>query len=383
MYYSEYLELDKVLSAQHPRSTSALTLPSHDEMLFIIVHQSYELWFKQILHELQSVNEMLHRDRIDDNSEEMTQAIQRLDRVKRIIKLLIQHMDVLDTMQPIDFLEFRGLLSPASGFQSRQFRQIEALLGLRMDARHNSSHYKNTEVHKGGFKLEDHKAITETEEAPTILSGLKRWLDRMPFLSQEYMVDYVSSTPKSYHLNESGADPVMIDYSFVYTGIQAEARDAKISDLGRKETMGHDIKDDVSKIIMTFNEAVDNFMQTFIFKGSGSFTAKEMRSAIFITAYRHMPMLNLPYQLITSLVEIDELLSSWRYRHFQIAMKMIGNKQGTGGSEGAGYLFGALMKNKVFHDLAILPTYYLRRDQLPILGEKLTSDLTFKHFEHA
>lgn len=379
LYYSDYLKLDKILSAQQPRSTFDLTLPSHDEMLFIIVHQSYELWFKQILHELSSVNDTLHRDNIDDNSEEMAQAIQRLGRVKRIVHLLIQHMDVLDTMEPIDFLEFRGLLTPASGFQSKQFRQIEAMLGLQMESRHNKEHYKNTEVHKGGFKPEDHQEITDVEKAPTILDGLRSWLGRMPFLEDEYMSDYVGSMPKNLRKGDFEMDPVMLDYLFIYEGIQAEARDLKLSQLQGSE----DGKNDIEKAYKAFHDAMDRFREVFMIKGSGPFAPKQMRAAMFITAYRHMPMLSLPYQLITSLVEIDELFSSWRYRHFQMAMKMIGNKQGTGGSEGAGYLFGALMKNKVFHDLAVLPTYFIRRDQLPILGSKLTAALTFKQLEHA
>ncbi len=377
MYYASYLELDKILSAQHPQSTTKSTLPSHDEMLFIIVHQAYELWFKQILHELRFVNDVLQEDNIDDNSEEMALAIDRLDRVKRIIKLLIGQMDVLDTMQPIDFLEFRGLLTPASGFQSTQFRQIEAMLGLRMEDRHNKEHYKNTEVHSGGFKAEDHQTITETEQAPTILSGLKQWLDRMPFLNEEYLEDYVSSTHANHHLRAK-ADAVMVDYLFAYEEIQAEARDVKINGLYRKKVLGEDTKDDVKKITDSFHNSMHIFDKTFMADGSGPFSAKEMRAALFITSYRHMPMLRLPFELISSVTEIDELFSSWRYRHFQIAMKMIGNKPGTGGSAGAEYLLGALAKNKVFHDLAVLPTYYLRRDQLPILGDKLTSFLTFK-----
>lgn len=378
MYYSTYLQLDKVLSAQQPQSTKDLTLPAHDEMLFIIVHQAYELWFKQILHELAAVNTTLHQRNIDDNSEEMALAIHRLDRVKRIIRLLTGHMDVLDTMQPIDFLEFRALLTPASGFQSVQFREIEAMLGLSMNARHEPEHYKNAGAHKGGFTAEDHEAITAVEAKPTILSGLKQWLDRMPFLSDMHLADYVSSTPKTHPMKDGRTDPLMIDYYFTYEGLQIESRDSKISTLALRAGMGEETKTHVDKVTNAFNSAIKNFTDTFFLIGSGPFSPKEMRSALFITAYRHMPMLRLPYELITSLVEVDELLSAWRFRHFQIAMRMIGNKPGTGGSDGGSYLFGALQKNKVFADLGVLPTYYIARNQLPILPEGMTNALKFQ-----
>ncbi len=117
--YARYLLIDDLLELQRP-----LTPEAHDELLFIVVHQSYELWFKLVLHELERVRDELEASRPQA-------ALPGLRRVAAIERLLLEHLEVLETMGPEGFLEFRDPLAPASGFQSVQFRQIEWLSGLR------------------------------------------------------------------------------------------------------------------------------------------------------------------------------------------------------------------------------------------------------------
>ncbi|MGH2574324.1 MAG: tryptophan 2,3-dioxygenase family protein, partial [Ignavibacteria bacterium] len=128
IYYSDYLQLDKLLKSQKPKSEE-YGHPAHDEMLFIIVHQAYELWFKLIIHELDSIINMFKDESIDEKS--IGIAVSRLQRITEIEKLLIDQLRVLETMTPLDFLDFRDFLIPASGFQSFQFRLIENKLGLK------------------------------------------------------------------------------------------------------------------------------------------------------------------------------------------------------------------------------------------------------------
>ena len=118
--YANYLDLEKLLTLQNPRSSPA----EHDEMLFIVVHQVYELWFKVVLFELEAA-----RDRID--ADDVFFARHYLHRVHVIERLLVEQIEVLETMSPQDFLAFRSQLAPASGFQSVQFREIEFLSGLK------------------------------------------------------------------------------------------------------------------------------------------------------------------------------------------------------------------------------------------------------------
>src|SRR5215212_2632638 len=121
--YSAYLKIDELLSLQQPRSTG----PEHDEMLFIVIHQVYELWFKELLHELDRVMALLTAD-------DSVRAQHTLKRVLTILKVLVAQLDILETMTPLEFLSFRARLEAASGFQSDQFRQIEFLLGAKASA---------------------------------------------------------------------------------------------------------------------------------------------------------------------------------------------------------------------------------------------------------
>ncbi len=130
VYYSDYLQLDKILNAQALESDK-YNKHAHYEMLFIVIHQTYELWFKQLLFEVESVSDIFAQKEINDNSPDLQIAVHRLERCCTILKVLVQQIDVMETMTPMDFLDFRDMLRPASGFQSIQFKFLEALLGLK------------------------------------------------------------------------------------------------------------------------------------------------------------------------------------------------------------------------------------------------------------
>src|SRR5438874_9073187 len=121
--YQSYLKIDDLLSLQQPRSAG----PEHDETLFIIIHQVYELWFKELLHEFDRVMRLLEQD-------ESSRAQHTLKRVLTILKVMVAQLDILETMTPLEFLSFRARLEAASGFQSDQFRQIEFMLGAKNEA---------------------------------------------------------------------------------------------------------------------------------------------------------------------------------------------------------------------------------------------------------
>src|SRR5213595_959895 len=120
--YATYLKLDELLSLQQPLSP----LPEHDEMLFIVIHQVYELWFKELLHELDRVRQLLEAD-------EPHRSQHTLKRILTILKVMVAQLDILETMTPLEFLSFRERLDADSGFQSDQFRQIEFVLGVKSD----------------------------------------------------------------------------------------------------------------------------------------------------------------------------------------------------------------------------------------------------------
>lgn len=176
--YSDYLRLEDILNSQELKSAERGT-PAHDEMLFIIIHQVYELWFKQVIHELDSVLGIFGKATVVES--DVSLAVSRLDRIIEIQKVLIDQVRVLETMTAMDFLEFRDDLFPSSGFQSAQFRLLENKLGLPKNNRINygRENYKSAIIDKEKEKVE------RSEYERSLFALLENWLERTPFLSFE------------------------------------------------------------------------------------------------------------------------------------------------------------------------------------------------------
>lgn len=335
VYYSDYLQLDKILGAQEPESDK-IGKDAHDEMLFIVVHQAYELWFKQILHEVGSVMSILKKPAINDNSPQLQLVVHRLDRTVEILKLLIQQIDVIETMTPLDFMDFRDLLRPASGFQSMQFKILEAKLGLKMDERFGKSYYTSQ------LKDHDREKIEALEGQENLFELVKEWLERMPFFDQEELWS---------NFNTDGEDhPFWQEYRKAYesTILETETRNLEYFDM----------------VMMGEREG-------------RKLSLKARRSALFIMLYRGYPVLSLPYRLLNYLLEIDELMATWRYRHMNMVHRMIGHRVGTGGSTGKSYLKNALDSHYIFSEFAELTSYLVERSKRPRLGDDLNQKLGF------
>jgi tryptophan 2,3-dioxygenase len=248
--YGNYLKIDELLALQQPRSGS-----EHDEMLFIIIHQVYELWFKELLHELDRVARLLTGD-------EPHRAQHTLKRILTILKVMVAQLDILETMTPLEFLSFRARLDAASGFQSDQFRQIEFLLGVK-------SEEAITRFPEGGRARE---ALTRRYAAPTLWDAFLHYLSR-------------------------------------------EGYPVPAAQLSRTVTIPVASSEDVQQIL--------------------------------IDIYRRDPK---NAELCERLVDLDEGLQEWRYRHVKMVERTIGTRRGTGGSSGVGYLSGTLSR-AIFPDL--------------------------------
>jgi tryptophan 2,3-dioxygenase len=324
VYYGAYLQLEKIIEAQDPESFKEGKTPAHDEMLFIIIHQAYELWFKQILFEVNSVIDIMCKPALNDNSPEMQTVVHRLKRVTTILKVLVQQIDIMETMTPMDFLDFRDMLRPASGFQSYQFKVMEAKLGLKFEQRHGQKYYT------AQLKEKDIAVIKEAENGQSVLQLINAWLERMPFITTEFWNNYQN----------------------VYVNSLAEAE-----------------KNNAEFFANVFNDdAVDT---------ERNLTPKACRAALFIMLYHGYPMLELPFQLLDTLLEIDNQLGNWRNRHINMVRRMIGTRIGTGGSTGAGYLKAAMDKHYIFKELAQLNSFLINRRQLPVLPKELVERLGY------
>ena len=237
--YSSYLRVDDLLDLQQPRSEG----PEHDEMLFIVIHQVYELWFKEILHEIDRVKQLLEAD-------EAHRAQHTLKRILTILKVLVAQLDILETMTPLEFMSFRARLEAASGFQSDQFRQLEFTLGRKSR--------QAIERFAAGSRAQ--MALEQRFAEPTLWDAFLRYLAR-----EGYAVPQTALT--------------------------------------------RDVTDAVQP--------------------------SEDLQQILIDIYRKDPKNS---EICERLVDLDEGLQEWRYRHVKMVERTIGVKTGTGGSAGAAYL---------------------------------------------
>lgn len=333
-YYQDYLRLQDLLQLQD-RASEAQGAPAHDEMLFIIIHQAYELWFKQILFELESVADIFKGERLNDHSPDMGIALRRLSRVSEIFKLLLQQMSVMETMTALDFLDFRNMIVPASGFQSYQFRQIETLLGLKMDERYAKKYYLQQ------FRPEHIEDLEARAKQASLLDLVKLWLARFPFFEAPHW--------EGYEALEAGND-FWADYQQLYA-----------QSLSVQEGQSNRLAD---------------FQATFMDENAGEEQLIN-RATLFIMLFRDYPLLQQPFQFLDTLIEIDHLMATWRYRHMTMVRRMIGMRTGTGGTSGRDYLSGAAASHYVFNHFASMATFLMERRNLPDLPQALKRQLSF------
>jgi tryptophan 2,3-dioxygenase len=352
LYYGDYLNLDTLLNSQIPKSGKH-GQEVHDEMLFIITHQAYELWFKQILHELLSVLELFSATPLDEKRLHIVAA--RLDRIIRIQNVINQQIGILETMTPLDFLDFRNYLIPASGFQSRQFREIELRLGL---AHHSSS------CSYGRFNKEDGAYLERVGQQKTLFELLDTWLARTPFLESEgfsFWNSYRSAVEKM--LNN---DAVIIENNPL---LSAEEKNQQYAE--HESTK--------QSFACLFDRQLYEHHKE---RGQFQLSHKATLAALFIQLYRDEPLLQLPFRVLTHLMDIDEQLTNWRSGHALMVQRMLGSKIGTGGSSGHDYLKSTISGKRIFTDLFNLSTYLIPRSQLPTLPEPLIRNLNFYQVRH-
>lgn len=355
VYYGDYLQLDKILDA-HELQSKKYGKEAHDENLFIIIHQTYELWFKQMLIEIDSVRDLFDMDYVPNNV--LNTAVSRFKRVAEILKVLINQMTVIETMTPLDFMEFRDFLLPASGFQSVQFRLFETALGLKFEFR--------SDVEKGFFdsrlNATDKEKLKKAEQRKSLFELVEAWLERMPFSNFgdfNFWEEYKNAVGNMLNKDENiiKNNPTLNDLQRKYELKNLEATKNSFAHLFDSEKH-----------------------QSLVDKREVRLSQKATLASLFIHIYRDEPILNLPFQLLDSIVEIDELITTWRYRHAIMAQRILGTKIGTGGSSGHDYLKKTTESCRVFVDFFNLPTFLIPKTEVPELPADLRKELGF-HFD--
>ncbi|MEM9103169.1 MAG: tryptophan 2,3-dioxygenase family protein [Pseudomonadota bacterium] len=351
-HYSDYLQLGKLLDSQKPES-KRYGSEAHDETLFIIVHQAYELWFKQILHEISYVMSVFAKPSVNEEALGVVNSL--LDRVITIQNVLIQQLDVMETMTPLDFLDFRDYLVPASGFQSIQFKKIEIFLGLKSEQRigfDQESFYRRLRPH-------EREELIALEKAPNLFNHVNDWLERTPFLEDDAFKFW-----EAYHqavIAMLAHDEEIIKKN---TNLSEKEKTLQIINLN---TTRHSFE------YLSNDRLFEEQQQQGVFR----FSHPAMLAAVFINLYRDEPIIHQPFRFLTSLVKIDEQFTTWRYRHALMVNRIIGKKIGTGGSSGQAYLQQTTENNRFFPDLFNLSTFLIPRSALPKLPETLRAKLGF------
>jgi tryptophan 2,3-dioxygenase len=293
---------------------------------------------------------------------DIAKAIASLERVKAIQPMLLQKLAVLETMTPMEFLEFRDYLVPASGFQSWQFRIIEILLGLSTQNRGNMSH----EYMKRKLRLEDYEKVVFWESQASLQDLTETWLEHMPWLRApgngdtvnfDWMREYKEAV---YQLLQSDEDTMREVFAELHM-------DEKLLEEELQQVMSNRA---------TFNSLFDiEQHKEMINRGVRKFSQKAILNAIFAYLYRDLTALHSPFRFLTLLVEIDDGFTSWRYRHAQMAHRMIGRKMGTGATSGADHLLRVAQQNSSFKDLRNLSTFLIPYSKMPPLPPGVLSVL--------
>lgn len=355
--YSEYLQLNKLLKCQHPISAEA-GKAVHDEHLFIITHQAYELWFKQILYEIDSVRSLFSSSCVDGGK--TLQIICRLNRIVLILKLLVDQFMILETMTPLDFIDFRGYLSSASGFQSLQFRLIENKLGVKESNRvkYNQQHYLKV--------FNDEESVQKLQDSlnsPSLFKLVESWLERTPGLEKNGFNFW-----KKY---EEAVD------CWLEESIRKPAQ--KENDPKKREILMMEYTKQKESFDSIFSEELHS---KYVERGERNLSHEALQGALIISLYRDEPRFSQPFQIISYLMDIDSLLTKWRYNHVTTVQRMIGSKIGTGGSSGYQYLRSTVSdRYKVFLDLFNLSTFLLPRECIPPLDNQMKRRLNLLYPE--
>ncbi|XP_039262948.2 tryptophan 2,3-dioxygenase-like [Styela clava] len=351
MNYGKYLGLDKLLSSQELRSGSTGLTPIHDEHLFIIVHQTFELWFKQMLHEINSVRTIFMSEYLEERNS--LTVISRINRVIAILKLCTEQFTILETMTPQDFLDFRDFLEGGSGFQSFQFRMLEIRLGVKNELRvaYNRNHFLEV------FFGDERKSLETAMKEPSLLDLVNYWLERTPGLKRQTFDFW-----KKFRCSVEA----MLDE------MKAVAEDE--SDLQKKENLMWEYKRKAKNFSTIFDENLHNDL---LKKDERRFTYHALQGALMIFFYRDEPRFHLPFQLLHSLMDVDNYLMKFRYNHACMVQRMVGSKVGTGGSSGYQYLRSTCSdRYKIFLDLLNMATYLVPRDRIPPLTSQMKRSLS-------
>lgn len=351
--YWDYIRVEDLLSLQGGVERDETKLVN-DEVLFITVHQVFELWFKLVLRELRTARDLFHAERVAE--QELSGAVRSLKRACSVLRVANQHWEVMETLTTREFLAFRDKLFPASGFQSAQLRQIEILFGLDMNERIplglEGGYLEALRASDGAPSPALARVKNQLDDQPTFKASLDEWLHRTPI---DGSAPHAPDDEK--HVRE-----------FLEHYLAAHARE--IDETARHAAEIARTSDDGARIRGRY-EAEKAAVRAFFSpaESEGGFRRARIRAAmLFIETYRELPLLAWPREVLDSLVALEQFLVILRQRHARMVERVIGRRTGTGGSAGVDYLDKTALEYRIFRDLWAIRTLQIRRGAAPELA---------------
>lgn len=350
--YWDYIRVEELLSLQGglDRDESKLC---NEEVLFITVHQVYELWFKLVLRELRLARNLFMAPKVAE--QELSGAVRSIKRATTALRISNQHFELMETLPTREFLAFRDKLIPASGFQSAQLRQIEILFGLEESERIPlgvESSYRNAlRSHDGSESPALARVDAQLADKPTLKDSIEDWLFRTP-------IDGVGP-------RDANADAKLrefLDRFLRSHASEVDSMSARSCELARNPEDKQRIQERYEKE----KQGVAAYFQPS--EAEGGLRRARIRAAmLFIETYRELPLLAWPREVLDALVELEQLFVMFRQRHARMVERVIGRRTGTGGSAGVDYLDTTALRYRIFRDLWAIRTLQIRRDAAPAL----------------
>ena len=336
--YADYLNLHPLLDLQgEDREINS------DEMHFIIVHQTFELWFKQVIRELSEVRDILSQTPVPEY--QIPKAVDHLGRTTEIFRLMANQWTVLETLTPQGFLAFRDGLGTASGFESFQMREFEFLLGLEnedriggVDPLDSFKRMPDNDVNKAVIKR-----LEAAASNPSLYDSVMGWIERTPIMG---------STPG----NEDDAEVVSQYISDHLSAHKAVCKEAA----KRSSGWGTDDSIKAAERMMAAHDGAASFLMP------GGDVDRARAGLLFIESYRELPLLTWPRKLIDALVELEESMVKWRHAHARMVERIMGRRIGTGGTSGVDYL-DMTSRYRIFKDLWGIRTVLVKPQRRPAL----------------
>lgn len=352
--YWDYIEVERLLALQGGLDRDESSL-GNDEVLFISVHQVFELWLKLIHRELRSARDLFQADFVRE--QQLSGAVHSLERIATIFRVSTQHWEVMETLSTRDYLAFRDKLMGASGFQSAQMRQVEILFGLEESDRIalglEGSYLQALKAHDGSASPAHDRVIAALADRPTFKEAIHAWLYRTP-------IDGVGPHDANAQskLNDF-AERFLAAHGRAVDRSAARAMEIALTEADRERLRGRYAAE---------KQAVRQFLHPG--EAEGGARIQRVRCAmIFIETYRELPLLAWPRAVLDQLVKVEQLFVVFRQRHARMVERIIGRRTGTGGSAGVDYLDSTALKYRVFRDLWAIRTIQIPQELAPPLED--------------